>query len=269
MANEASIDYSQRSATAFAGFTDSFAPVARAIVDRLPELAPRSQVLDLACGPGQPGLSVLERHPEVELLGVDTSQDMLALARTQAIGRTNVRFAHMDMEQLDIPSDSIDAIVSRFGFLALENVARSAAEFSRIALPGCAFSIAVWDRLELNTLASASIESLRGLADDELLPPLDELDARAARALPQHTLAEIGVTELHTGLFTWSTPVNEFGVLWSMLTGPGIWQSAVSTLDTDAGAELRRRFEARLEDYATPNGTYMIPSTCRLLWGQI
>src|SRR5438128_2357718 len=74
MADEASIDYSQGSATAFAGFTDSFAPVARAIVDRLPELAPRSQVLDLACGPGQPGLSVLERHPEVELLGVDTSQ---------------------------------------------------------------------------------------------------------------------------------------------------------------------------------------------------
>jgi ubiquinone/menaquinone biosynthesis C-methylase UbiE len=269
MTDEASIDYGRGSAAAFAGFTDSFAPVARAIVDRLPVLAPHSRLVDLACGPGEPGLSVLDRHPDVELLGVDASPDMLALARTRASGRTNVRFAHMDMAKLDVPSGSVDAVVSRFGFLALEDVARSAAEFSRIARPGCAFSIAVWDRLELNAVAYASMESLRGLADDALLPPLDELDARAAEALPEHTLAELGVTELHTELFSWSTPASGFELLWSMLTGPGIWQPAVSTLDADAVTELRRRYAARFEDHAAPNGSYLIPSTCRLLWGHV
>ncbi|MFI2207240.1 class I SAM-dependent methyltransferase [Streptomyces sp. NPDC020192] len=243
--------------------------MARAIVNRLPELAPRSRLIDLACGPGEPGLSVLERHPDVELRGVDASQDILAHARTRASGRANVRFAHTDMKKLDVPSGSVDAVVSRFGFLALEDVARITAEFSRIARPGCAFSISVWDRLELNTVAYASMESLRGLADEALLPPLDELDARAAGALPEHTLAEIGVTELHTELFSWSTPANGFDLLWSMLTGPGIWHPAVSTLAADAVTELRRCYAARLEDYAAPNGTYMIPSTRRLLWGHI
>jgi transposase len=97
---------------------------------------------------------------------------------------------------------------------------------------------------------------------------LDELDARAARAPPQHVLTELGVTRLDTELFTWWTPVDGFEPLWSMLTGPGIWQPAVSTLDADTAAELRHQYAFRLRDYATANGTYLIPSTCRLLWGR-
>jgi trans-aconitate 2-methyltransferase len=263
-----SIDYGHGSSISFAALTDSFRPVAQAIVDRLPALTPHAQLVDLACGPGEPGLSVLERYPAVELLGVDTSEAMLEIARARAAGRTNVRFAQMDMEELDVPPDSADAVVSRFGFLALEDISRSAAEFTRIARPGCAYSIAVWDRLELNTVAAASIESLRGLADDVLLPPLDKLDARAAEALPAAVLTQVGVTELQTELFSWSTPVDGFDPLWSMLTGPGIWQPAVSSLDAGAVAELRRRYSARLEAYATTDGTYLIPSTCRLLWGR-
>lgn len=266
MAHDRSIQYGDESASSLAAFTDSFRPVAQAIVDRLPALAPHARVVDLACGPGEPSLTVIERYPEVELLGLDTSEDMLAIARSRAADRTNVRFAAMDMEELDLPRDSVDAVVSRFGFL--EDVSRSAAEFARIARPGCAYSIAVWDRLELNTVASASIESLRGLVDDALLPPLDKLDARAAQALPRTALTQVGVTELQTELFSWSTPVDGMAPLWSMLTGPGIWRSAVSSLDAGTIAELRRRYSARLKAYATADGTYLIPSTCRLLWGR-
>jgi trans-aconitate methyltransferase len=268
MPQDRSIDYGGESSASFAGFVDAFAPVARAVVDQLPAPTPHAQVVDLACGPGEPGLSVIGRHPQVHLLGVDASDDMLAIARARAAGRTNVRFATMNMEKLDIPSDSVDVVVSRFGFLTLEDVSRSTAEFARITRTGCAYAIAIWDRLELNTMSSASMESLRGLADDALLPPLDELDTRAAEALPTSWLTDVGVAELHTELFGWSTPVDGFDTLWSMLTGPGIWQPAVSSLDADAAGELRRRYAARLEPFAMTDGSYRIPSTCRLLWGR-
>lgn len=75
----------------------------------------------------------------------------------------------------------------------------------------------------------------------------------------QHTLAEMGVTELHTELFSRSTPDNGFDLLWSMLTGPGIWHPAESTLAADAVTELRRCYAARFEDYAAPNGTDIVP----------
>ncbi|HET6500199.1 MAG TPA: hypothetical protein VFG87_05470 [Amycolatopsis sp.] len=74
--------------------------------------------------------------------------------------------------------------------------------------------------------------------------------------------------ELHTELFSWSTPIDGFDPLWSMLTGPGVWQPAVSSLDAGMVAELRHRYSARIEAYATADGTYLIPSTCRLLWGR-
>ncbi|MGW7007888.1 methyltransferase domain-containing protein [Streptomyces sp. NPDC054933] len=264
MTHDRSIEYGHESSASYAAFTDAFRPVAQAVVDRLPALAPHAQGRGSRVRSREPGLSVIERHPQVELLGVDTSQDMLAIARARAAGRTNVRFATMDREDLDLPSDNVDAIASRFGFLVVEDISRSDAEFAGIAQPGCA----IWDRLVLNTVASASIESLRGLVDDALLPPLDKLDARAAEALPETTLAQGGVTELRTDLFSWSTPVEGLEPLWSMLTGPGMWQSAVSSLDAGTVAELRRRYAARLRAYATTDGAYLIPSTCRLLWGR-
>jgi SAM-dependent methyltransferase len=99
-----SIDYGKGASVSFAALTDPFRPVAQAIADRLPALTPHAQLVDLACGPGEPGLSVLERYPAAELLGVDTSEAMLEIARGRAAGKTNVRFAKMDMEELDMPA---------------------------------------------------------------------------------------------------------------------------------------------------------------------
>src|SRR6266568_1292182 len=127
MGSHRAVDYTHESSAAFSGYTDAFRPVAEAIVDRLPNPGPDARVVDLGCGPGEPGLSVLERYPAVELLGVDTSPDMLAIARARAAGLANARFEAMDMQRLDIASDSVDAVVSRFGFLALEDISRSAA----------------------------------------------------------------------------------------------------------------------------------------------
>ncbi|MHC4822641.1 MAG: class I SAM-dependent methyltransferase, partial [Planctomycetota bacterium] len=51
-----------------------------AFVDRLLELGATGKVLDIGCGPGHIALQLVTRNPELEVLGVDLSHNMLRIA---------------------------------------------------------------------------------------------------------------------------------------------------------------------------------------------
>lgn len=74
------------------------------------------QVLDVGCGPGDGTLSLAAAlGPQAEVLGVDRSPGMIAraerLARQQADGARNVRFAVADATALELPDASCDLAV--------------------------------------------------------------------------------------------------------------------------------------------------------------
>lgn len=104
-------------------------PVRLAWVQRLlDELAPRSLVVDLGCGPGEPATRLLaERH---RVIGVDASSTQLALAREAA---PSALFLQADMTRLAFQPDSVDAVAS---FYALGHIpsARHAPLFTEMAM---------------------------------------------------------------------------------------------------------------------------------------
>jgi ubiquinone/menaquinone biosynthesis C-methylase UbiE len=59
-------------------------PVGRAVLDKLPPLVGGASVLDVACGTGEPGLTLARRAPSVRLLGVDGAPAMIEIARVKA-----------------------------------------------------------------------------------------------------------------------------------------------------------------------------------------
>jgi SAM-dependent methyltransferase len=56
-------------------------PVTDALLGHLPPIPGDGEVLDIACGTGEPGLTLLRRSPELKLLGVDSSAAMVDVAR--------------------------------------------------------------------------------------------------------------------------------------------------------------------------------------------
>ncbi|HEX8678713.1 MAG TPA: class I SAM-dependent methyltransferase [Chthoniobacterales bacterium] len=48
-----------------------------AILEHLPPPTLGARVLDVACGTGEPGLSLARRSPDVQLLGVDAAAGMI------------------------------------------------------------------------------------------------------------------------------------------------------------------------------------------------
>ena len=100
-------------------------------------LQPRSgmRVLDLACGPGtlsKPIASLLGSGGE--LVGVDLAEGMVALAREARI--PNATFAVMDIETLEFPDASFDAVACGHGLQFAPNLGRALREARRVVRPG-------------------------------------------------------------------------------------------------------------------------------------
>lgn len=123
-----------------------FAPVIEGVVSRA-GLAPGSRVLDLGTGTGSIAMRAL---PDVgssgEILGVDISPDMLAIARNRAaaIGAGNVRFEIGRAEELPAGDASFDAVLASLSLMFALDRDAAAREIARVLKPGGRFVAAVW-----------------------------------------------------------------------------------------------------------------------------
>src|SRR3954469_17877698 len=94
-----------------------------AVTARMLDLAdprPGERVLELACGPGGPGIAAARRvAPDGEVVLSDVAVEMTAIAaaRAEEAGVRNVSTAVLDLEQIDQPDDSYDVILCREGFM--------------------------------------------------------------------------------------------------------------------------------------------------------
>ena len=84
-------------------------------------LAGIRRILDIGCGPGGWALDIALTYPEIEVVGIDISEQAIDYARTQARvrGLENVTFLTMDATKpLDFPATSFDLVNARtIGFL--------------------------------------------------------------------------------------------------------------------------------------------------------
>jgi ubiquinone/menaquinone biosynthesis C-methylase UbiE len=104
------------------------------------DLARVSDVLDLACGPGEWVMEVARLYPHVKAVGVDKSQRMIAWASAQAEAiQRGVSFEIMDITQpLAFPDEAFDLVNTRFihSFMKREQWGAFLGECFRILRPG-------------------------------------------------------------------------------------------------------------------------------------
>ncbi len=98
-----------------------------------------SRVLDLGTGTGIAAFAALERvGPEGYVLGVDSAEDLLALAKEKAEkkGSRNVEFQLMSMASLDLPAESFDHVIGNYSLCCTPHYERALAEAYRVLKPG-------------------------------------------------------------------------------------------------------------------------------------
>jgi len=102
-------------------------------------LAPGEMVLDLGCGGGIDVFLAARRvGPMGKVYGLDMTDDMLALAREnqQKAGIENTEFLKGEMENIPLPDDSVDVIISNCVISLSTDKSRVFAEAFRVLRPG-------------------------------------------------------------------------------------------------------------------------------------
>jgi SAM-dependent methyltransferase len=135
---------------------DTAMPVSVWMIDQL-ALQPGQRVLELAAGPGDTGFLAAELiHPGGTLVCSDGTQAMLELARARATmaGIENVEFARLELEWIDLPTASVDAVLCRWGIMLIVDPEAAAQEIRRILRSGGRAALAVWDSAERNPWAT-------------------------------------------------------------------------------------------------------------------
>jgi ubiquinone/menaquinone biosynthesis C-methylase UbiE len=122
----------------------------RAIVEAA-AVAPGMRVLDIACGTGEPAISLAALLADAgEVVGVDLAPAPLMIAAERADQRrlTNTRFQQADAHELPFPDESFDCITSRLGVMFFSDRRRALAEMHRVLRPGGRATLLVWGPIE-------------------------------------------------------------------------------------------------------------------------
>jgi len=141
-------------------------------------LSSGDSVLDVGCGAGQTLLQLAERvGSEGQVIGVDVAPLLLEIAKRRSEPHSQVRLIQADAQTLDLPSESMDAVFSRFGVTSFNDPVAAFSNFRRILKPVGALAFACWRSLRENELdhlplSAAGVQSMVdespfGFADPE------------------------------------------------------------------------------------------------------
>jgi len=72
---------------------------------------------------------------------------------------------------------------------------------------------------------------------------------------------------VHSEMFSWAYHFDSFDEAWGLISGMGNF-TGQSTLPQSVQQQVAIEVSAALEAYRQSSGAYVIPHSCRLIWGQ-
>ena len=115
------------------------------------DLHPGMAVLDVACGTGEPAISIGSSLAGTgSIIGIDISSEPLKIAEQRATtrGLKNVSFQQADAHQLPFADATFDRITSRLGIMFFADTPRVFREMHRVIKPGGSVALVAWGPFE-------------------------------------------------------------------------------------------------------------------------
>ena len=241
--------------------------VGERLVDAL-DPKPGETILELACGPGDTGLTAAARlGPSGRLLSTDFAEGMVAAARRRSaeLGLTNVEHRVVDGQAIALPDVSVDGVLCRWGYMLMPDPAQALRETWRVLRPSGRVAFSVWADVRDNPWAAVAGKVAIDLGwatppEPDAPGPFRLGEAERVRALVE--AAGFASHEIEDVVVTWR--YESFDEYWE--TSRDLSFSLATTLLTlgkpDA-ERLRELTEQALGSFTAADGTLTIPGLTR------
>ncbi|HEX5822595.1 MAG TPA: methyltransferase domain-containing protein [Solirubrobacterales bacterium] len=222
-------------------------------------LEPGDRVLELACGPGGLGIAAADRvgaDGEVVLSDVTPQMTAIAAARSEARGLGNVTTLDLDLERLDQPDGSYDAVLCREGIMLVPDHDGAASEMRRVLRLGGRAVVSVWGPRERNPWLGAMLDAVGTQLGVTFPPPglpgpfaLDGRDKLLA-VLSGAGFEDVAVDEVEAPWI--GASFDQWWLVTTALAGP--LAKVLEAQPPEAIDAIRSRAREALAPYETPNG---------------
>ena len=237
------------------------AAVTEAIVEAA-QLASGMRALDVACGAGEPSISLAMRLKEMggeagsgtgSVIGMDMAGAPLEVARERARvrGLDNVEFVQGDVHAMPFAGGSFDRVTSRLGVMFFADLAMALAEMHRVLRPGGGVALLVWGPME-QPYFETTIGTVRRMRPELAVPETARSMFKFGKAgTLSRALAEAGFgvadEQLQRLRWNWHGTPEE---MWEYFRGVTVpFRGLLEKVEGDAGVEqavlaaLRERFD--------------------------
>lgn len=228
-------------------------------------------ILDIAAGTGEPALSLAKMVPDGKVIITDLSNDMLNIARENAIkkGITNVEFIACDVSELPFSDNTFDAVSCRMGFMFFPDMHLAAKEILRVLKPGGRFATAVWGTPQENFWGSAIGEIIN--KNMQLPTPLTGSPGifRCGKSgLMTNIFTQTGFENISESEIKCKLSCGTAEIYWQIMTeiaAPIV--AGLSNADETMKAKIKKEV-CELIDEKYPDGNVIIDGTALLIYGE-
>lgn len=246
-----------------ADFVEDRGAVVRSAMLAVADLQPGDDVLELGCGPGGVGIAAAEIvGAEGHVVLSDVVPEMTAIAEERAgrRGLRNVVVRELDMEHIDVPDASFDAVLCREALMLVGDPTAAAREALRTLRPGGRAVFAVWGPPAENPWLSVLLDVVSAQLGAQVPPPgmpgpfALSGDGVLAQILTAAGFTAVDVSEVATPMQVAS--IDEWWAVVPSLAGPVA--AIVDSLPDDVTSAMRADATAALRQFADADG-YTIP----------
>ncbi|GGA75627.1 methyltransferase [Flavobacterium palustre] len=228
-------------------------------------------VLDVASGTGEPGISIAAKIGNGKIIFTDLSNGMLEIAKENAskAGIPNFETQVCDVSELPFDDNSFDIVSCRLGFMFFPDMQMAAKELVRVLKPGGRFTTSVWCGPEKNfwvTAVGGTINKNMGLT-----PPPEGAPGMFRCAKPgflADIFKEAGLKNVSETEVAGAVNCGTAETYWDMMTEIAApFVAALSNADDAMRAKIKQEvYELINEKY--PDGNVSIPSSAFVIYGE-
>ncbi len=215
-------------------------------------------VLDVACGTGEPGLTIAAMATKGKVTGTDVADQMLAIARENAERKQIKNFDTKTCDVCELPFDenTFTKISCRMGFMFFPDMQLASDEMYRVLKPGGKMATSVWAGPENNVWVTA----IMGIINKNMqLPPpppgAPGMFRCAAPGFVKTLMEKSGFKNVNEKLISGKVAYDNFEHFWEMMNevaAPVV--GALSKADDDMKEKIKEEVKQLSEKYKTDKG---------------